>query len=518
MIHNNAARTHCESSTHQSPTRPETLASSTIVFSYYKQSTSIAYFATQALSMFSPQCLFCSHANPAGAKFCNDCGSPLHLKPCSQCETVNDRAAKNCFKCRTEFPVLATPSEGAANVGTTGHSGRFGSTHSFSARRFDRDEPPKPAPSAAKVTAAAQASVASEPALGTTGSPAQLARPATVTEHDKLDLAFDPQRSTFEDPTPSVRVGSDRELTPEPVSAVDIQDVPRRWPGNETAETRESGPEIVTREARSLGRDVTSLFSAAQRATAMVPLATAERRPMSRVALVVLLPTIAIIAIGVSAYYVYSHSVQLRQWQSPQAVSAGSADINAGNPPTQPILGIGVVAPSAPSASLRTGSVAAIGTAELAPPVEPSTAVATSPASQATATATGSNEASSQTPSPNEVSPSEPHAQVSTSDHVIPAQQFAAKAKGVVKEPSSATAVAGELRRKVPAAGNEVTAKQSATNRPMHTYPAASAAGSVQSRLSDSRVVRPNVPRPGACTEAIAALGLCSLNSRGESK
>jgi hypothetical protein len=310
---------------------------------------------------------------------------------------------------------------------------------------------------------------------------------------------------------------SDRELTPEPMAA-DIQDVPRRWPGNETGETRESGPEIVTREARSLGRDVTSPFSAAQRATAMVPLAPAERRSMPRVARVVLLPTIAIIAIGVSAYYVYSHSVQLRERQGAQAVSAARADVNAGDP-TPPNPKIGVTVPSASSASLGTGSVAAIGTATPAPPVEPSTAFATSPASQGTAAATGSNGASSQTPSPNEPSPSEPHPQVSTSDQVISAQQFAAEAAGVVKEPSAATAAAGELRRKVPAAGNEVPAKHSATNRPTRTDPAASAAGSVPSLLTDSRVnVRPNVPRPGACTEAIAALGLCSLNSKWESK
>jgi hypothetical protein len=467
--------------------------------------------------MFSPQCLFCSHVNPASAKFCNDCGSPLHLKPCSQCDTVNDRAAKNCFKCRTEFPVLATPSEGGANVGTPGHSGRFGSTHRFGARRIDRDEPPKPGPSAAKVTAAAQA-VASEPALRTTGSPAQLARPAAATEHDKFDLAFDPQRSAFEDPTPSVRVGSDRELTPEAVAA-HIQGVPRRWSDNEMAERRESGPEIVTREARSLGKDVTSLFSAAQRATAMVPLATAERRPRSRVALVVLLPTIALIAVGVSAYYVYSHSVQLLDWQGAQAVSAAPTDVNPGNPPTRSVAKIGVAAPSAPSASLGTGSVAAIGTAKPAPPVEPSTAFANSPASQGTAAATASNGASSQTPAPDKPSPSEPQPQVSTSDQVTPAQPFAAKAEGVVKEPSAApTAIAGDLRRTTPAAGNEVTAKHSATNRPMRTYPSASAAGSVQSLLSDSRVVRPEVPRSGACTEGTAALGLCSLNSRGESK
>ena len=473
--------------------------------------------------MFPPQCFFCDHVNPAGAKFCNDCGSPLHLKRCSQCEAVNDQAAKNCSKCRTEFPALSTPSEAPPMWSVpdiTAASAALGDAIPRFDLDFHLDEPPKPAPSAAKVTAAAQASVAPEPALATASSPApQLVRPAAAIELDKLDLAFDPQRSTFEDPTPSVLVGSDRGHTPEPESAADIQDVPRRWLGTETAGTRESGPEIVTREPRPLGRAVTSLFSVAQRATAMVPLhklaATAELRPMSRVALGVLLPTVALIAIGIFAYYVYSHSGQLSERQGTQAVSAAPADVNAGAPPTRPTPKIGVTASSAQSASLGTGSVAAIGTAKPAPPVEPSTAVTTSLVSQGTTAATGSNGAASQTPSPNE-----PHPQVSTRDQVTPAQQFAAKAEGVVKEPSAATAIAGDLRhRTMPAAGNEVTAKHSATNRPMRIYPAASAAGSVQSPLSDGRVnARPDVPRPGACTEGIAALGLCSPNSRGEGK
>ena len=39
------------------------------------------------------------------------------------------------------------------------------------------------------------------------GAPAQLARPAAALELDKLDLSFDPERTTFEDPTPSVLDG-----------------------------------------------------------------------------------------------------------------------------------------------------------------------------------------------------------------------------------------------------------------------------------------------------------------------
>ncbi len=73
---------------------------------------------------------------------------------------------------------------------------------------FKLDEPSKPGPAIAKTVATAPAATTPEPALATAGSPApQLARPAAAIELDKLDLAFDPQRSTFEDPTPSVLDG-----------------------------------------------------------------------------------------------------------------------------------------------------------------------------------------------------------------------------------------------------------------------------------------------------------------------
>jgi pilus assembly protein FimV len=79
---------------------------------------------------------------------------------------------------------------------------------------FNLDEPSKPGPPMAPIPPApakpAPRAAAPEPALAAvgTGAPApQLARPAAAIELDKLDLAFDPQRSTFEDPTPSVLDG-----------------------------------------------------------------------------------------------------------------------------------------------------------------------------------------------------------------------------------------------------------------------------------------------------------------------
>ena len=65
--------------------------------------------ALQARPAFASQCLFCDHANPIGAKFCNDCAGPLHLKLCKQCDAINDLPATNCYKCGGEFPSQLLP-------------------------------------------------------------------------------------------------------------------------------------------------------------------------------------------------------------------------------------------------------------------------------------------------------------------------------------------------------------------------------------------------------------------------
>lgn len=53
------------------------------------------------------QCLFCNHLNPAGASFCNDCGSQMHLQPCDRCGAVDKRTARNCYKCGAGFTLPA---------------------------------------------------------------------------------------------------------------------------------------------------------------------------------------------------------------------------------------------------------------------------------------------------------------------------------------------------------------------------------------------------------------------------
>lgn len=55
------------------------------------------------------RCRFCAHVNPDGAKFCNDCGSPLHLRPCALCHAINDVTATRCHVCDAALLLPAEP-------------------------------------------------------------------------------------------------------------------------------------------------------------------------------------------------------------------------------------------------------------------------------------------------------------------------------------------------------------------------------------------------------------------------
>lgn len=49
--------------------------------------------------LLPPVCPFCNHRNPSAAKFCNECGSPLHLSPCEACGAINNLGDTHCWQC-----------------------------------------------------------------------------------------------------------------------------------------------------------------------------------------------------------------------------------------------------------------------------------------------------------------------------------------------------------------------------------------------------------------------------------
>ena len=126
----------------------------------------------------------------------------------------SSRAAGDSLEKSSPFPGTVS---GAAKSGASDRSAPAHDSLSLdpeSVPKFDLDfhldEPVRAAPPAAQPKPAPAPEPAPEPerAFATAGAPApQLARPAAAIELDKLDLAFDPDRSTFEDPTPSVLDG-----------------------------------------------------------------------------------------------------------------------------------------------------------------------------------------------------------------------------------------------------------------------------------------------------------------------
>jgi hypothetical protein len=81
-------------------------------------------FAARAAYFGDRLCAFCDHRNPPGARFCNDCASPLDLKPCRQCDGVNDQAAPTCHRCGASYPESAASGEMALSSAADAPPGR----------------------------------------------------------------------------------------------------------------------------------------------------------------------------------------------------------------------------------------------------------------------------------------------------------------------------------------------------------------------------------------------------------
>jgi hypothetical protein len=96
--------------------------------------------------MPSSSCRFCRHANPPGAKFCNECGAPLHLRPCSHCEAVTDASAGTCHQCGAAFDAEDAPSivAATAHAATNEAASSVPQTHSDRTQPSPRDSAARP--------------------------------------------------------------------------------------------------------------------------------------------------------------------------------------------------------------------------------------------------------------------------------------------------------------------------------------------------------------------------------------
>jgi len=86
-------------------------------------------------------CPFCGHDNPRGARFCNECGSPLHLAPCAHCDAVNDVELPACYSCGAPLPRVPHDAETALDAPPLAEFGRADDSASVRASALLADEP-----------------------------------------------------------------------------------------------------------------------------------------------------------------------------------------------------------------------------------------------------------------------------------------------------------------------------------------------------------------------------------------
>ena len=244
----------------------------------------------------------------------------------------------------------------------------------------------------------------------------------------------------------------------------------------------------------------------------MVPfhnlVAMAGQRRVSRAAL----PALFLAALTVSAYYVYHHSVQLKDWLSDRPSDYGvSAVVDSERAPLAATPAKIGVAPSAPTTELGSATNATVAVMAPTPAADSTTEIAAAPVMRGSIRASVpdaiNGEARTAEPS---LSASTAAPQISENRQAMAVQAHAVKTEPVANVTDTAAASYPQSRYRAPSSVGPQGRKQARSTRWVEAYPTSSGAAG---RRQD-RAIRFNIPpdsaRLNTCTEAVAALGLCN--------
>ena len=241
-------------------------------------------FTERAAYFGDRMCAFCDHRNPPGAKFCNECASPLHLKPCKDCDAVNDLVAAYCHHCGARFTVLAaarpamptgSDADAAPAPAAAAHS-----VDSSSAAQYPIDEVPVRAGGrkrrSADLLAAGAAAILLIGAYGVyrveieqPQPPAMIAQPVGGPPHEAANAA--PAMPAASAPVEPERVLASVPPAPAPQVEMPEQTTVRQRPAARPATTHAAAHQQHGRARMVAARPVAPRVTAAPRGSRVVP-------------------------------------------------------------------------------------------------------------------------------------------------------------------------------------------------------------------------------------------------------
>ena len=353
---------------------------------------------TKSMSPFPLRCPSCDHGNPVSAKFCNNCGLPVHLQPCGNCEAINDRAANRCYKCGSPLslmpvlqPRLAIPAGNTIASSSSAHRATADAGAPASEPAIAHPDTLASSSSADRTTADAGARV-SEPIIAdadtiasswsarrTTADAGALASEPPIAHAGTLASSSSANRTTADAGAPVSEPAIANADTMAPSSSADraIADpappVPRESQRHFYDVTTDGGEAAVSRAAEHTITVDETLATSPLQAThegvaapvarsdwQLIEAVVAKRRKPGRRATGI---AVMLIALAVPAYLAYEDPVQLRQqfdafttrFDKPSALTQSPQALTADNPASQ--LGEAGPAPqSQQGAAVSSGS------------------------------------------------------------------------------------------------------------------------------------------------------------------